>query len=132
MAFSVRYNALIYPIIATITLLLSRQSIARKLLVIGAGFLFVAAFVFFTAGKYKELTGVWEFSPFSGWQIANNAIYAYRYVESESRKECPERLHELDYAVRHYIDELDLEKHPAERLKAGTVYMWDDRSPLVT
>ena len=128
-----RYNALTYPAISTIALLLCRQPAKRKAACILAGFLAVGVFVFYTAGKYKDLSGVRQFSPFAGWQIANNAIYAYRYVGSDFRKECPPRFIDLDSTVRQYLDaSKNMTESSEEWSEAGTVYMWDSRSPLRT
>jgi protoporphyrinogen oxidase len=131
LAFMVRYNALYYPIISAIVFLLSRQSIKRKLIGIGVSFLVIGAFMIFTIDKYQQLTGVRQFTPFTGWQIANNAMYAYRYIDSQDLKNAPPKLQQLDRMVRNYFDTTrDLRKHPEEMLLASTVYMWDPRSPL--
>jgi len=130
-AFVVRYNALYYPIIAAIALMSSRLSTPKKLAGIGLSFLLIGAFVLYTSSQYYQLTGIRQFTPFSGWQIANNALYAYRYVEDNEVKSAPPRLRKLDQAVRHYFDTTrDLRKHPEEMIIASTVYMWDPRSPL--
>ncbi|GAA0536619.1 hypothetical protein GCM10009415_18040 [Chitinophaga japonensis] len=130
-AFTVRYNALYYPIIAGIAYLLNRR---RILLKIGALVLIttlIAGFVVHTSNKYYDLTGKRQFSPFSGWQLANNAMYAYRYVDSLEVKPVPTKFKTLDNMVRTYFDtSRDLRRHPHEMLMASTVYMWDPKSPL--
>jgi hypothetical protein len=132
LAFSVRYNALYYPLIAAMALLLSRQPLKMKIASIGASFLVIGAFMLYTANQFKELTGILEFIPFSGWQIANNSMYAYRYVNSSSRKKASGRLEALDKAVCNYFDtSRDIRKHPEEMLIANTEYMWDRKSPLI-
>lgn len=84
-----------------------------------------------TTNKYVEISGHRQFTPFTGWQIANNALYAYRYVDSAHRKDVPPRLQQLDKMVRNYFDSSrDLRTHPTEGLIASTVYMWDPHSPL--
>jgi len=131
LAFMVRYNALYYPVIAAIAFLLTRQSLLRKMAAIGTTVVLVGAFMFFTASKYKTLTGIRQFTPFSGWQMANNAMYAYRFVDSNHRDKAPIRLQALDNTIRSYFDSSrDLRLHPVEMLVASTVYMWDSRSPL--
>lgn len=63
--------------------------------------------------------------------MANNALYAYRYVDSSQRKLAPPTLERLDNMVRNYFDSSrDIKTHPAEALVASTVYMWDPGSPL--
>jgi protoporphyrinogen oxidase len=131
LAFVFRYNALYYPVITAITYLLSKQSAKSKLAGIVASILIIAAFMFHTSNEYKVLTGIRQFTPFSGWQIANNAMYAYRYVDSPNRNKVPVKLEALDNTVRHYFDTTrDINKHPEEMIVASTLYMWDPRSPL--
>jgi len=131
LAFMVRYNALYYPFIAAIAFILSKHPFKRKLVGITASFILVGLFMLGTANHYKTLTGVRQFTPFSGWQIANNAMYAYRYVDSQELKKAPVKLQQLDNMVRSYFDSSrNLRTHPVEMLIASTVYMWDPRSPL--
>ena len=131
-AFTVRNNALIYPIISAVAFYMSRQSLRIKLAGFSAGVILIGLFILYTGNKFKELTGTWQYSPFSGWQIINNALYAYRYVDSADRKPVPARFYQLDKAVRTYFDTTrDHTKHPEEEAQASTVYMWDHHhSPL--
>ncbi|HEX9512835.1 MAG TPA: NAD(P)/FAD-dependent oxidoreductase [Puia sp.] len=130
-AFTVRHNALYYPLIATLAFLLSRQPVWRKVAGIAASILVVASFILYTSNRYQEYVGIRQFTPFTGWQMANNALYAYRYVDSQHVKKPPARFRQLDKMVRTYFDTArDVKKHPEEMLVASTVYMWDSRSPL--
>lgn len=130
-AFMVRYNALYYPLIATIAIVMARQRIRRKLLGVTITILPVLIFITYDSSRYYVETGVREFTPFSGWQLANNALYAYRYVNSDNLKTPPPALQPLDRLVRHYFDTTrDPRLHPEEMIVASTVYMWDPRSPL--
>ena len=131
MAFTVRYSALYYPLLTAIALLLTRRSWRFKIAGIASSAVLPAAFMVYTASQYKKITGVSEFSPFTGWQLANNAMYAYRYVNDNSVKASPAEFRELDKMVRIYFDTArDLKTHPIETTVANTVYMWDPRSPL--
>lgn len=131
LTFMVRYNALYYPLIAAVALVLSHQPVSRKLSGIGLSTALVAAFMLYTSNQYYQLTGIREFTPFSGWQIANNAMYAYRYIDSQDVKKAPSKFQALDQLVRHYFDtSRDLKTHPYEMLEASTMYMWARRSPL--
>jgi hypothetical protein len=131
MAFTVRYNALIYPFISAGAYLLSRLPWRTKLAGIGIGMMLCGIFVFYTSYKYKSLTGYWQYSPFSGWQLANNAMYAYRYVDAKDRMPVPDKFRILDHMIRQYFDSTrDIKKHPQESLEASTVYMWTPSLPL--
>ncbi len=130
-AFTVRYNALIYLLIAAMAFILSRQSIARKLVGIGSSALLIGLFVLYTGNQYKALTGVWQYSPFAGWLWANNAMYTYRYVDSAHRKPVPEKFRKLDKSIRSYFDSTrDTKKFPIEAAMASTIYMWSPGFPL--
>lgn len=131
LAFTVRYYGMFYPLIAILAITLSKHKLIIKMIGMLGSILVIYAFMWHTSNQYKELTGVKDFSPFSGWQLANNALYAYRYVDNAAAKPVPERFRKLDQMVRHYFDtSRDLSIHPEEMLLANTFYMWDARSPL--
>jgi len=130
-AFTIRYNALFYPCIAAFALILSRQKIALKLAGIIGSVVLILLFIWHTSNQYEKLTGTRQFSPFTGWQLANNALYAYKFVDNGHVKPVPQRFKKLDLMVRTYFDTTrDYTKHPEEALVASTVYMWDTISPL--
>jgi len=103
-AFVVRYSALVYPVISILAFLLSRQPIIKKLTGVGTALLLCGLFILYTGDKYKKLTGSWQYAPLSGWLIANNAVRAYRYVDSAARKRVPVRFKSLDNMIRMYFD----------------------------
>ena len=126
-AFTVRYNALIYPLIAVLAIGLSKLSLRKKVLGLGFGFLLCGCFVGLTMFQYKKLTGYWQYSPFSGWQLANNAMYAYRKVDSADREAVPEKFRALDNMNRKLYD-----MYPNLPIgEAGTYFMWAPSLPLM-
>lgn len=130
-AFTVRYNALIYPIITVVVILVSKLPLGKKIASIGAGLVLCGLFILYTGNKYKALTGIWQYSPFSGWLMTNNAMYAYRYVDSAHRKPVPQRFKALDNMIRTFYDSTrDVKKFPSEALQASTIYMWSPGMPL--
>ncbi|OQP45868.1 hypothetical protein A4H97_32005 [Niastella yeongjuensis] len=130
-AFTVRYNAMIYPFIMLIALWLSNLPLRKKIFGLGLSLMLCGIFTSFTMYQYKKLTGYWQFSPFSGWQFANNAMYAYRYVHIADRHPVPLKFQELDNMIRVFFDSTrDTKKNPSENLKASSVYMWTRRMPL--
>lgn len=131
LAFTVRYNAMFYPLIAILAFFLSKQRFFAKMVGPAFGILLIGLFILHTGTKYKKLTGTWQFSPFSGWQMANNAMYAYRYVDSAKRKPVPARLRELDNMVTTFYDTTrDIKRFPSEGILASTAYMWTPDMPL--
>lgn len=132
-AFLVRYNALFYPIISFICFALSRMNMRMKMIGTGLTILFIGLFVWHTSMLYKKQTGIFQFSPFSGWQLANNGIYAYKFIEKGERRELPDKFKKLDADVRNYIDSTrDFSRFPDEMLVANSFYMWKPTSPLRT
>jgi hypothetical protein len=131
-AFTVRYNALIYPFITVVAFGLSRLSLPKKILGICFPVLLVGWFIGLNTYQYKKLTGYWQYSPFSGWQMANNAMYAYRYVDSADRKPVLLKYQVLDDMIRKFYDTTrNLLKYPSERIQASTFYMWSPSMPLM-
>ncbi len=130
-SFTVRYNAMIYPFISFGAFGISQMPVRKRLAGIGVGFFLCCVFVVFTSYQYKKLTGYWQYSPFSGWQLTNNAMYSFRYVDSLSRKPVPEKFQRLDNMIREYFDSTrNYIKYPQEALIASTVYMWTKRLTL--
>lgn len=130
-AFTFRYNAMIYPFIAAGAFCISKISLRQKVVGIGAGVVLCGLFVCLTSYQYKRLTGSWQYSPFSGWQLANNAMYAYRYVDSAKRKPVDKKFQVLDNMIRQFFDSTrDTKRFPSEEQMASTFYMWSPRLPL--
>lgn len=127
LAFTVRYNALIYPFIAVLAFGLSNLSLRKKVAGVGLSLILIIWFVGLTMFQYKNLTGYWQFSPFSGWQWANNAMNAYREVDSADRKPVPLQFRALDNRIRIFFD-----THRTLGLAGATpAYMWTRRFPLM-
>ena len=130
--FTVRYNALIYPFIAVAAFWLSPLTRSKKIAGISTGLLLCGLFIFYTSYQYKKLTGYWQYSPFSGWQLTNNAMYTYRYVDSTKRKPVPEKFQAFDTRVRAFFDSTrDTKKFPSEAHMASTYYMWSPGMPMI-
>jgi hypothetical protein len=133
LVFTIRYNALYYPVIAAVALLLSRLPVRQKIVAIALPFVFLAAFVFYTRYEMQQLTGVKQFSPFGGWQLANNALYVYSHIYKEKQDAFPDQFRGMDSAIRRYFDstprvETLLEYNADE---SGYYYTADNKSPLV-
>ncbi|THU32925.1 hypothetical protein FAM09_26100 [Niastella caeni] len=129
--FTIRYNALIYPFLSIAAFTLSPLHLHKRLIGAVASLLFCGLFIGYTSFKYKKLTGYWQYSPFSGWQLTNNAMYAYRYVDSLKRKPVKKEFVAFDNMLRAYFDSTrDTQKFPIEAVKASTYYMWSPGLPM--
>lgn len=131
LAFTIRYNALFYPLIAGVAFLLSRRRYLLKITGLAICVLLIGSFILYNTSKYYELAGIKQFTPFTGWQMANNAMYAYKFVPKANRKPAPAKFQQLDKMVRDYFDStFNNRMHPEEALVASTVYMWTPGAPL--
>lgn len=131
-AFTVRYNSLIYPFIAGLAFYLSPLTLRKKLSGAGLAFILCGLFVLFTSWRYKQLTGFWQYSPFSGWQFANNAMYTYRDVDTVKYKPVPQKYYALDSAVRKFYSQTrNVTLYASEKAQASTFYMWSKGMPLM-
>ncbi|MVT44715.1 hypothetical protein GO495_29245 [Chitinophaga oryziterrae] len=129
MAFTVRYNALYYPIISILVILLMQESIKTKIFLILMLLTPISLFVIYTIRTYKANTGITQFSTFGGWQIASNALFMYAHIPSPGATPIPKEFKELhDITIKH-IDSL---KHVKQRPdnELGIYYLWDDNAPL--
>ena len=133
LAFTIRYNALYYPIFASGVILVSRLALRHKVTGIVIQFLLIGIFIFYTRNEMQKLTGIKQFSPFGGWQIANNALYMYGHIYGSEKKDVPGEFHPLDSTVRQYFGHThrteSLLKYNAEG--PGFYYMVSDNSPLM-
>jgi len=101
-AFTIRYTAMYYPLVAAVAFTLSSHQLRWKIIGSLMGVVIIIPFVLFTKQKTKEVTGTPEFSVFGSWQLANNALYMYDHIEVDSTKIPPES-RELDRLVRSYF-----------------------------
>jgi len=103
-AFTVRYNALIYPIITAIAFILSKQKLGDKILGITLGPIFTIPFILIVATEAKRITGEAQFPPiYGGWQWANNALYIREYISEDTTKFPSKQMAELDSIARSYF-----------------------------
>ncbi len=127
--FTIRYYAIFYPMITVPVILFSRLGWRVKLLGLVLGCVLFAGFVLYTQGRHRRLIGQPEFSPFSGWQLAANALIMYGHVTDRAADHPAPRFQALHQVVLHQLDLL-YAAGPIEDRKLRTFYMWKDPSPL--
>jgi hypothetical protein len=133
LVFSLRYNALYYPLVSLLAILLSGLGFRFKLIAIGLPVLLIGCFILYTRTEMKKLTGISQFSAFGGWQLANNALYMYGHVYHGEAENFEGELGQLDATVRRYFDSTghveSLLKYNAK--EPGFYYSADANSPLL-
>jgi hypothetical protein len=129
--FNVRYIALYYPAVASLSFLLLRKkaSLPFKLTGIACSIGVVVICTNWIKHITFQETGADIFSAFSGWQIANNALHLYPFVPVDTVGLPSPAAAELAADVRDFFA-----RAGPELLKRGPVstteYMWVPRSPL--
>ena len=94
-AFTLRYTAMYYPLVAAVAFGLSSHSLRWKVLGSVLGVAVMIPFILYTQSETKKVTGTAEFSVFGGWQLANNAMYMRGNIHVDSNLLPPET-RELD------------------------------------
>jgi hypothetical protein len=82
--FTIRNNAYYYPILAILAFALAKQQIWKKVSGALLGILFIIPFILFQREAAYKLTGTKQFSLFTGWLLANNALYFRGNVDADS------------------------------------------------
>lgn len=127
--FSVRYNALYYPFISILVVLLAKGAIKEKLLRLAIVIVPVGWFLLYTTLTFKDRLGIATFSPFGGWQMGSNALFMYAHVPPANRKPIPKQFARIHTITVKHMDSLNrLKQRPDQEL--GIYYLWDDKAPL--
>jgi hypothetical protein len=101
--FTIRNNAYYYPLIAIVAFVLSKQDLKWKLSGISMSFLLIIPFVIHTRNEAYKTTGTRQFSLFTGWQLANNALYIYDQIEVDSMDLPTREARDLNrYAIQYF------------------------------
>lgn len=131
LAFMTRYQAFFYPIVSLIALYLSTMPSRTKRYMVISIIIPLLIFISCTILLMKKTTGIVQFSVFSGWQLANNAIYAYSYESHTIREKTsvPEKFKSIHLIVNNYIDSISRLSNYNERPVDAT-FIWSTSSPL--
>jgi len=130
LAFTVRHNAMYYPVIGAIAFILSNHSLKRKWVGSLLGLFLIIPFVIHERNEAYKMYGYRQFSPMSGWVLANNALYMYGHLEIDSTELPNAECRKLDQLSKNFyrtvIPEFDtyLSKYTA------TFFMRQSDAPL--
>ncbi|WP_143307064.1 hypothetical protein [Chitinophaga vietnamensis] len=127
-AFTVRYNAIYYPFITALAFIISRRSLTLKVIGIGLPLILIYSFINYTEYKSQEITGTKQFSVFSGWQIANNAMYMYPHIQVND-KDLPIETQQLARQTKQFFDTLGFETINVTPAK-GAYFIKHSNAPL--
>ena len=129
MAFNVRYSAMFYPIIAIVAFLMVKKRRWFKVTGVVTTVVMILSVRAYIKHITFELTGVPNFTAFTGWQLANNAMHVYPWVPVDTTGfPTPESREVARYTWRYFENPYKPLQESA--LKATVGYMWFDLSPL--
>jgi Protoporphyrinogen oxidase len=129
MLFTIRFNALYYPIITIVVLLLCKLPLRTKFTAVGLSVLLVGIFLWHNSNQYKELTGTRQFSGFGGWQLAANATIMYAKMDTTLKLDVPPKFREFHAIVNRHRDSLNRLKVRPDSVPS-IYYLWDDHTPV--
>lgn len=127
--FMLRYYAIFYPVITFAVILLAKLPWRIKIYSIGLATILILGFIWHTSNQYQKLLGKKEFSAFSGWQIASNALIMYRNFHDFSKDKPPDKLLPIHQFVTHQLDSFNHLKSRPDSV-VTFFYMWNEFSPL--
>jgi hypothetical protein len=131
LSFSIRYYAAFYPLITVPLILFSKFKWKTKLAGLALGCLLFGAFIGYTSHLFKKQDGMRVFSPFSGWQLANNALMMYRHVPHRESDVAPPALQLFHQYIVTELDSLQFLNAFTDRQMVA-FFPWSAKSPLVT
>jgi hypothetical protein len=129
-AFTFRYNAMYYPLIAAPVFILVRQPIQFKLSGLLLAPLMILPFILYTSNAARQLSGKSQFPPIlGGWQWANNALYIRGYITEDTSHFPNQQMAELDQLAREFYRQVPPEKRQFDSY-VGNFFIKEPFSPL--
>ncbi|MBN9382771.1 MAG: hypothetical protein J0H74_18545 [Chitinophagaceae bacterium] len=132
LCFTIRNNAYYYPLVSAVALIISSQSKIRKIIGIVLPSLMIISFILFTREAAFKLTGTRQFSLFTGWQLANNALYIYDKVDVDSDIFSSREAKEINTTSERYFS--GIRNHEGYRdfveSYVGNLYIREPKAPL--
>lgn len=121
--FTIRYNALYYPVIALLVIAIAKLPWRTRLKGAGLLLLLLGVFVLHNKYEYKQLTGTAQFSPFGGYMLGGNALFMYSRLPKDTTSP-PLRFAEMQKLVDRHMDSLrTAKKRPDSTM--GIYYIWN-------
>ncbi|RAJ87601.1 hypothetical protein CLV59_101361 [Chitinophaga dinghuensis] len=128
LVFTIRYNAMFFPIVAAFPLIICRAPLWKKSIAVAFPFLLITGFIIFTMNATYRATGVRKFSVFSSWQLANNAMYMAPYIPYDT-VHIPQNCRRINAYTHAFYTSSLFNKDKATPAN-GAYYMWEDNGPM--
>lgn len=105
-----RHQAMCYPLVMVFALALARYKVMLRLFSGLVAFLLIGWFIYCTRQANQRELGIKIFTGFSGWQLANNALYMYPYIQVDTSGWDSTTV-EIDNHVRRFMDTMGYYQH---------------------
>jgi hypothetical protein len=131
LCFAIRNNAYYYPLVAITVIAVSQLKVSYKITGILLPALLIIPFIISTRNSAYEITGTRQFSLFTGWQLANNALYIYDKVSIDSSKLPTPQAVELNQISQDYFKHIEREDY-RQNLESyvGNFFIRQPEAPL--
>lgn len=106
LCFTIRNNAYYYPLVTLLAFSLSAKRLPWKIAGTLAPFLLIIPFIIHTRNAAYQMTGTHQFSLFTGWQLANNALYIYKDLPVDPEDFSSPAARELDSLSKKFHEHL--------------------------
>lgn len=130
LCFIVRNNAMIYPFLSIAAFLLSNHRRFIKLAGIGFGLLLVLLFINHQRNAAYRLYGQKEFSIFTGWQLANNALYVRGHIDLDPELLPSPESRRLDSFARVFFSSRKPDFNQRIKYYVANYYIRESKAPL--
>jgi hypothetical protein len=128
LCFTIRNNAYYYPFVSIIAYALSKQKLWLKFTGIALPALLIVPFIIHTQNAAFRLTGTKQFSLFTGWQLANNALYIYEFADTA--KKLTPQAQEVERLSQSFHGILEENFHSHILDYVGNYFIRESKSPL--
>ena len=127
-AFTVRYEAIYYPLVSLVVFLLSPYTRNVRIAGLGVPVVVILIFVQYTRDEAYRLTGVHQLSVLTDWHSGNNALYMYEHIRVDSTR-IPYRAMPFHRMTQAYFDTLP-DQWRGFTPRMGGIYLQHPHSPL--
>lgn len=128
--FTLRYNALYYPLISIIAIAMCHRPPWSKLLGSLTPALFLIPFLIYSENAGKSLTGKSIYSILGGWQLANNALYIRGQITLDTTSFPSPECSNLDSIARNFFRSAGPNFKNLLDNHTGNFFIQDWRAPL--
>ncbi|MDO6433887.1 DUF6020 family protein [Flavitalea sp. BT771] len=130
LCFTTRNNAYYYPLLAIVAFLICARNWKYRAAGILLPFLLIIPFVLHTRSVARQMTGTSQFSLFTGWQLANNALYMYRNLNVDPSDLPSNETRELDSLSKNFYNGVVPEFHDYLGEYTGNYFIRQSEAPL--